>query len=102
MYYHSYVIMHVKLSIVRVGHHVPVAGFYLFLNTSSLHTLNKDFNVVQLINPIHVADSLTNTKGRLYTFPIPTSTRQNHLYNMNIHEANMSGNYFSEASRGSK
>ena len=48
---HVYMIKHVKhpyLSIVRVGHSVPLAGFCLPL--CSLHVLNRDFSMIQPIN----------------------------------------------------
>ena len=50
MCYHVCVIMHVKdpcLSVVRVGHCVPLAGFCLSLY--SLHVLNMDVNMTQTI-----------------------------------------------------
>ena len=48
MCYHVLVIMHVKdpqLSVIRVGHRVPLAGFCLSL--CSLHVLNRDVNMIQ-------------------------------------------------------
>ena len=48
MYYH--VIMHVEdpwLSVIRLGHCVPLVGFWLFLY--SLHMLDRDVNVIQKI-----------------------------------------------------
>ena len=48
MCYHVYVIMHVKdpeLSVVRVGHCVPLAGFGLSLY--SPHVLNRDINMTK-------------------------------------------------------
>ena len=48
MCYHVYVIMHVKdplLSVVRVGHCVPLADLCLSLH--SLHVLNRDVNMIQ-------------------------------------------------------
>ena len=45
------VMMHVKdpyLSVVRVGHRVPLAGFCLSLY--DLHALNRDVNMIQSIN----------------------------------------------------
>ena len=48
MCYHFYVLMHVKdpwLSVVRVGHRVPLAGFSLSLY--SLHMLDRDVNIIQ-------------------------------------------------------
>ena len=44
-----YVIMHVKdlsLSVVRVGHRVPLAGICLSLY--DLHALNRDVNMIQI------------------------------------------------------
>ena len=52
--YYVYVIMHVKdpqLSVVRVGHCVPLAGFCLCLY--DLHALNRDVNMIQSIQSIH-------------------------------------------------
>ena len=46
-----YMIMHVKdpyLSVIRVGHRVPLAGFCLSLY--GLHVLNRDVNIIQSIN----------------------------------------------------
>ena len=54
MCFHVYVIMHVKdplLSVVRVGHHVPLAGFYLSLY--SLHMLNRSINMIQINLPVN-------------------------------------------------
>ena len=51
MYYHVYVIMHVKepqLPVVRVGHHFPLACFCLSLY--SLHVLYRDVNMIQTKN----------------------------------------------------
>ena len=51
MCYHVCIIMHVKdpwLSVVRVGHCVPLAGFCLSLY--DLHALNRDANMIQSIN----------------------------------------------------
>ena len=48
MCHYVYVMMHVKdpqLSVVRVGHCVPLAGFCLSLY--SLHVLNRDVNMIQ-------------------------------------------------------
>ena len=48
MCYHVYMILHVKdplLSVVGVGHRVPLAGFCLSLY--SLHVLNRDVNMIQ-------------------------------------------------------
>ena len=50
--YHVYVIMHVNdpwLSVVRVGHRVPLAGFCRF--PYSVHVQNKDVNMMQVKNP---------------------------------------------------
>ena len=48
MYYHVYVIMHVKdlqLSVVRVGHRVPLPG--LCLSLYGLNVMNRDVNAIQ-------------------------------------------------------
>ena len=48
MCYHVYVIMHVKdlyLSVIIVGHRVPLAGFCRSLY--GLHVLNRDVNMIQ-------------------------------------------------------
>ena len=52
MYYLVYQEMHVKdpqLSVVRVGHRVPLAGFCLSLY--GLHVLNRDVNMNKRISP---------------------------------------------------
>ena len=49
MCYQAYVIMHVKdpqLSVIRVWHYVPLAGFCLSLY--SLHVLNRDINIIEI------------------------------------------------------
>ena len=51
MCYHVYVIMQVKdpqLSVVRVGHRVPVAGFCLSLY--NLHVLYENADMIKQIN----------------------------------------------------
>ena len=57
MCYHVYVTMqHVKdlqLSVVRVGHHVPLAGFCQALH--SLHVLNRGVNMMQSFNESYVS-----------------------------------------------
>ena len=48
MYYHAYMIMHVKdppLSVVILGYRIPLVGFYLSLD--SLHVLSRDVNMTQ-------------------------------------------------------
>ena len=51
MCFHLHVIMHVKdprLSVIRVGHCIPLAVFCLSLY--SLHVLIRDVNMIQSIN----------------------------------------------------
>ena len=64
MCYYVCVIMHVKdpyLSVVRVGHCVPLAVF--FLSLYDLHALNRDVNMIQTkkqtkpMEKLHVSNS---------------------------------------------
>ena len=73
MFYHVYVIMHVKdpsLSVIRVGHHVLLAGFCLSLY--GLHALNRDVNVIQtnkssrLISNLHIHCGSMMSKAERY------------------------------------
>ena len=66
MCYHVPVIMHVKdlkLSVVRVGHHVQLAGFCLSLY--SLHVLNTNVDIIQSIIPVVDFILVTTLKGLL-------------------------------------
>ena len=63
--YHVYMIMHVKdikLSVVRVVHRVPLAGFCVFLSLYSLHVLNRDVNTIQAIKNLIPSGQLNNTR----------------------------------------
>ena len=59
MCYHVCVIMHVKdpqLSVIRVGHFVPLAG--LCLSLYSLHALIRDVNMIKKSSQIYIPPSL--------------------------------------------
>ena len=77
MCYHVYMIMHVKYplhSVLRVGHHVLSAGFWLSLY--SLHMLKRDVNIIQ----IHIHKE---TKAQLY-IPPDTTSKLNTTYSSNL------------------